>query len=184
MRALGQGAFLQHRRASGPRRRPTSGPRPRVPHVVDPGCVGVEASTPHQPWVPSRDSSGTPVGTLSGVSLPPYACSAPPPLRARVKGRVGVSPRERDAVRVSVGCGWCSTRRLSLCAVAGWPQHSRAPSSVSLALRTLLDRRTTLRNLHERVQWYILEHDARSAAPAPQCYDDRGYSPESTLSRG
>ena len=124
MRALGLGAFLQHRRASGPRRRPTSGPRPRVPHVVDPGCVGVEASTPHQPWVPSRDSSGTPVGTLLGVSLPLYACSAPPPLRARVKGRVGVSPRERDAIRVRVGCGWCSTRRLSLCAVAGWPQHA------------------------------------------------------------
>ena len=123
MRALGLGAFLQHRRASGPRRRPTSGPRPRVPHVVDPGCVGVEASTPPQPWVPSRGSSGTPVGTLSGVFLPPYACSALPPLRARVKGRVGVSPRERDAVRVRVGCGWCSTRRLSLCAVAGWPQH-------------------------------------------------------------
>ena len=124
MRALGLGAFLQHRRASGPRRRPTSGPRPRVPHVVDPGCVGVEASAPHQPWVPSRGSSGTPVGTLSGVSLPPYACSALPPLRARVKGRVGMSPRERDAVRVRVGCGWCSTRRLSLCAVAGWPQHN------------------------------------------------------------
>ena len=124
MRALGLGAFLQHRRASGPRRRPTSGPRPRVPHVVDLGCVGVEASTPHQPWVPSRGPSGTPVGTLSWVSLPPYACSALPPSRARVKGRVGVSPRERDAVRVRVGCGWCSTRRLSLCAVAGWPQHN------------------------------------------------------------
>ena len=130
MRALGLGAFLQHRRASGPRRRPTSDPRPRVPHVVDPGCVGVEASTPHQPWVPSRDPSGTPVGTLLGVSLPPYACSALPPLRARVKGRVGVSPRERDAVRVRVGCGWCSTRRLSLCAVAGWPQQRRWHSCV------------------------------------------------------
>ena len=124
MRALDLGAFLQHRRASGPRRHPTSGPRPRVPHVADPGCVGVEASTPHQPWVPSRDSSGTPVGTLLGVFLPPYACSALPPLRARVKGRVGVSPRERETVRVRVGCGWCSTRGLSLCAVAGWPQHN------------------------------------------------------------
>ena len=133
MRALGLGAFLQHRRASGPRRRPTSGPRPRVPHVADPGCVGVEASTPHQPWFPSRDSSGTPVGTLLGVSLSPYACSAPPPLRARVKGRVGVSPRERDAVRVRVGCGWCSTRRLSLCAVAGWLQQQ--PSALPVSSR-------------------------------------------------
>ena len=43
----------------------------------------------------------------------------------------------------------------------------RAPSPVPPALSTLLDRRATLRNLRERVQWGILERDAWSAAPAP-----------------